>query len=83
MSIVNFSIPKTLERRVEKAIKEKGFLSKAEFFRVAAFYFLEHGVATVDENVRTTFLTEAIKKEVLEKYADTKTPSVRKQLSDV
>ena len=41
MSIINFSIPKTLEKKVVQIIKEKGFSSKAEFFRFAAINFID------------------------------------------
>ena len=41
MSIVNFSIPTALENRVKAAVKERGFASKAEFFRNAAMQYLE------------------------------------------
>ncbi|HLD61007.1 MAG TPA: ribbon-helix-helix domain-containing protein [Patescibacteria group bacterium] len=40
MSIVNFSIPAKLDQQIKKTIKEKGFASKAEFFRFAALYTL-------------------------------------------
>lgn len=39
MAIVNFSIPTVLNKRVAHAIKQKGFASKAEFFRFAAVHF--------------------------------------------
>jgi len=41
MAIVNFSIPKTLESRVNDAVKTGGYASKAEFFRFAAMNLLE------------------------------------------
>lgn len=40
MSIVNFAIPKTLEKRIEQTIKEQGFSSKAEFFRSIAINYI-------------------------------------------
>jgi len=41
MAIINFSVPKQLEKRVDSTIKEKGFASKAEFFRFAAIHFMD------------------------------------------
>ena len=41
MSVVNFTIPNTLEERIKNIIKVKWFASKAEFFRYAAMNFLE------------------------------------------
>ncbi len=40
MAIINFSVPTTLNNRIKKTVKEKGFASKAEFFRFAALYAL-------------------------------------------
>ncbi len=33
MAIVNFSIEKTLDERLKRAIKARGFSSRAEYFR--------------------------------------------------
>ena len=41
MSIVNFSIPKTLEQRIVMTMKHRGFTSKAEFFRFAAMDYID------------------------------------------
>lgn len=41
MSIVNFAIPKNLDKRVRDVIKHKGFASRAEFFRFAAIFFID------------------------------------------
>ncbi len=43
MPMVNFSVPTVLERRINKTIKEKGFASKAEFFRYAALNLVGSG----------------------------------------
>ncbi|MDC1205237.1 ribbon-helix-helix domain-containing protein [Candidatus Pacebacteria bacterium] len=83
MSVINFSIPKVLEGRVEKTIKEKGFVSKAEFFRMAAMYFLEHGASPINPEKRSEQLTRAIKEEVVHKYKGRKIPSAQKQLADL
>lgn len=41
MPIVNFSIPKNLDLRIQATIKEKGFASKAEFFRYCAVRYID------------------------------------------
>ena len=83
MSIINFSIPKTLEKRVENAIQKKGFSSKAEFFRMAAMYFLDANTMPMTAENTTQYLIEAIKQEVVQKYRGKKIPSVEKQLADI
>jgi Arc/MetJ-type ribon-helix-helix transcriptional regulator len=83
MSIVNFSIPSKLEKRVNSRIKEGGFAGKAEFFRMAAMFFLDSTSSQLDESKRTEILLEAIKEEVVHKYGKKKLPSVRKQLADL
>ncbi len=84
MSVINFAVPKTLENRIDKTIKEKGFASKAEFFRFAAVHFLDivqRPMASEDE--RFVFLTEALRREVEKKYKGRRVPSLKEQLSDV
>lgn len=83
MAIVNFSLPKTLERRISSSIKEKGFASKAEFFRFAAVHFLDvihKPFASEDE--RMEYLTSALARELRERFHNKKLPSAREQLAD-
>jgi len=82
MAIVNFAIPKTLERRVGEVMKKKGFSTKAEFFRVAAMQFIdrvEH--APINEDARAATLTRLLEKEIILRYRGKKIPSVRQQLA--
>jgi len=84
MAIVNFSIPKNLEKRVQDTIKEKGFASKAEFFRFSAIYFmdiLERRGGNEEE--RFQYLAEALRQEVGQFYRGKKLPSAKEQLADV
>lgn len=84
MAVVNFTIPKNLEKRVTDTVKEKGFVSKAEFFRFAAIYFmdiLERRARSEEE--RFAYLTESLKKEILEYYRSRKPASLKEQLADV
>jgi len=84
MSVVNFSIPKRLEERVEETIQEKGFASKAEFFRFAAVYFmdiLDRKVKNEDE--RLEYLTSTLRNEISETYRDKKIVPLEEQLADV
>jgi metal-responsive CopG/Arc/MetJ family transcriptional regulator len=81
MSIVNFEIPKTLEKRIDTTIKKKGFLSKAEFFRIAAMYFIDSNNET--EGGRRQFLLNAVKEEVAIKLKGKNLPSAKSQLKNV
>lgn len=66
MSIINFSIPKSLDVRLKEAIKKKGFPSKAELFRYALIRYLDEsshyeiGSRSLDENPRITALSGEI-----------------------
>ena len=84
MSIVNFAVPKQLEKRVEKTIKQKGFASKAEFFRFAALYFINTIEAPREsEEERFVRLTDALKKEIPKKIKGEKILSLKQQLADL
>lgn len=84
MTVINFAVPKTLERRIDKTIKEKGFASKAEFFRFAAVHLLDivqRSVASEDD--RFSYLTEALRSEIVKKHKGKTLPSIEKQMADV
>lgn len=84
MSIVNFSIPSVLEKRVDETIQQKGFASKAEFFRFAAVHFIEElHKPVISEEDRFHFLTKTIKKTVSKHYRGRAIPSAKEQLADV
>lgn len=64
MAIINFSVPKNLEKQISSTIKDKGFASKAEFFRCAAVYFIklmQGPVTDVDPEVLDSIVLEARK----------------------
>ena len=82
MAIVNFAIPKALEQRVNKTIRERGFASKAEFFRMAAFSYM-HSDSEETELEKLSALTEAVRQEVIKKFKGKKLPSLREQLADI
>ena len=84
MSIVNFAIPKTLEKQIDQTIKQKGFASKAEFFRFAALHFINViDKPFVTEKDRFDYLTDEIEKSVIKRYKGKKLPSLEEQLVDV
>lgn len=86
MAIVNFTIPKNLKKRVEDTIKEKGFASKAEFFRFAAIYFmdiLKSRAGSESEEERFKYLTDVLQKEISASYRGKKLPPLKEQLADV
>jgi metal-responsive CopG/Arc/MetJ family transcriptional regulator len=82
MAIVNFSLPKTLEKRIFEAIQQKGFTSKAEFFRFAAMYFLD-AIDKVfsSEDERFEYLTRMLTQELRTKYRGKKLPPLEEQLA--
>jgi Arc/MetJ-type ribon-helix-helix transcriptional regulator len=85
MAIVNFSIPKNLEKRVEDTVRQKGFASKAEFFRFAAIYFMDilGRRAAGNEEERFKHLTGTLNQEISERYRGEKIPSAKDQLADM
>lgn len=84
MTIVNFAIPKTLEKRVEKTMRDKGFASKAEFFRFAAVHFIDiMEKPLVSEDAQFTYLTNTVRQEITKRYRGKHLPSIAKQLADV
>ena len=84
MAIVNFSVPRNLDKRVEETINQKGFASKAEFFRFAAIYFMDIlGRRAGDEEERLKHLTSVLQQEVSERYRGKRIPSAGEQLADV
>lgn len=84
MAIINFSIPKTLEQRVNQTIKEKGFASKAEFFRFAAISFIDSSVKKqIDEDERFNYLAQSLSKAISKKYKGKEIESLKNQLADL
>lgn len=84
MAVVNFTLPKTLERRIGETLKEKGFASKAEFFRFAAVHFLDViNRPIVSEQERFEYLTDALREEVLLRYREKKLPLLEEQLGQL
>lgn len=84
MPIVNFSVPKTLDKRVAKTMAEKGFASKAEFFRFAAIHFMDVvNKPFVSEDKRFDYLTKEISHKLRERYRGQKIPALEEQLSDI
>ncbi|OGY92493.1 MAG: hypothetical protein A3H70_04590 [Candidatus Komeilibacteria bacterium RIFCSPLOWO2_02_FULL_48_11] len=84
MPVVNFSITKPLERDIKEVIKKRGFTSKAEFFRFAAWGAIKdfrHPQETIDERFERemTELGETLSKKLRGK----KLPSPEEQLADL
>ncbi len=82
MSIVNFNIPKPLEKRVAEVMREKGFSSKAEFFRFAAIFFIDIvNKPALTQEERFNYLTHLLKTEVSKTYRGKKIPPLKDQLA--
>ena len=82
MSIVNFAVPKALEKKVNKVIRERGFASKAEFWRSLATNYLDETLQAY-EQARTKYLIESISRLVDTKFHGRKLPSLDEQLADI
>ena len=85
MTVVNFAIPSSLNKRVSKVIKEKGFASKAEFFRLVTMQYLDVVEASTTQNSSKELskLTDEITKIVIKKFKGKKLPSLEEQMDDV
>ena len=84
MSIVNFSIPEVLDKKVERVIEEKGFASKAEFFRFSAIYFMEIvDKPEVNEEERFYHFAKVLSSKIKEKYRGKDIPPLEEQLADL
>lgn len=85
MAIVNFSVPKPLDQRINDMIKQKGFASKAEFFRFASLYYLDVvGASTThNEEAEMDRLSGLIAEKVNKHYKGKNLPSVREQLENL
>lgn len=85
MSIVNFSISPTLAKRISRTIKERGFSSKAEFFRFAVIHFMDivEKPTEIDEDLRFEILTKKLDLLLSKKLKNKKLPSLEDQLKDI
>lgn len=84
MAIVNFSVPKQLEKRIGATIKEKGFPSKAELFRFAVIRYLdETEVLPFDKNKRIINLSEQLETGFKKKIGKKSLPSLKRQLARI
>ncbi len=84
MSIVNFAISQPLEQKINKAIKEYGFASKAEFFRFLAINFTKpKKVLPLENDQEITCLTSKIKELTQKKFINKKIPSLKNQLNNL
>lgn len=84
MSIVNFSIPIALDRRIKEVVKQKGIASRAEFFRFASLVFLDVVERPItSEAERFKYLTKNLSQEIISRYRQKKLPSLKEQLADL
>lgn len=83
MPIINFSVPKDLEKRVKETIKERGFPSKAELFRFAVIRYLDElEMLPLDKNKKMAALSQELAR-ALEKKSRKRLPSIKKQLAKI
>ncbi len=82
MSIVNFAIPKTLDRRVKDVVKRRGFQSRAELFRYAVLHYLdETDRGPLSHNVRIAALSDQLAEALEARVGTRRLPSVRQHLA--
>lgn len=79
MSIINFAVTKPLEKQINQVIKDRGFTSKAEFFRFVTLLYLQRESATAEDKRYKTAVNE-LKTALHAKFATKKLPSLRQQL---
>ena len=80
MPIINFSIPPALLKKIEMIMSQKGFSSKAEFFRYLTHIYID--LEGDKEEKRFAALTEKLNRE-LAKYDNVPLPSLEEQLADI
>ncbi len=81
MSIVNFAIPQTLEKRIIQIIKTKGFTSRAELFRFAVMRYLdEEAGLPLAGNQNVVALSGRLGRAIKQKIGSAKLPSLEAQM---
>ena len=84
MGSINFTVPQSLEKRVSEVIKQKGFTSKAEFFRMAAIFLVDAlGRPSDSDEKQFGLLARSLKSEISARYQSKKIPSLRAQLKNI
>lgn len=83
MAIVNFQITPVLEKRIDQAIKEYGFSSKAEFFRCSALDYISKRNETKRKLKETLVKIEKIVDEKFKNVDWSKWPSLEEQMKDI
>lgn len=83
MTIVNFAVAKPLEKKINLAIKNEGFASKAEFFRFVTWRYLGERNKPDSEYLRFTTAADELAETVRKKFNGKKLPSLREQLNDL
>lgn len=82
MAIVNFAIPRTLERKVDQVIREDGFMSKAEFFRFAVLSYINWRQNDITQEEYEESVKD-LKQAMQEKLKEKKLPSLEEQLANI
>lgn len=83
MSIVNFAVPIPLEKKISQAMKEQGFVSKAEFFRFAAIHFIHHIQDDKKKDDGYKKVMNNLSNALHKRFHGKKLPSLEEQFSDL
>lgn len=78
MPVINFSIPESLDKKINDTIRIQGFSSKAEFFRFSAMICINN--YSEKEFSKTV---EELKELISKKFAGKKLPTIEEQLADL
>lgn len=79
MPVVNFTLTKQLDKRINETVKQHGFSSKAEFFRMAAMNYLDE-MEEPYPDPETSNMIKEVKNLIVKKYSGKKIPPLRDQL---
>lgn len=84
MSIINFAVAEPLEQKINNAVKEYGFASKAEFFRFLAINFFNTNQSLpLDNDSEIACLVDKIEKAANERFGGKTLPSIKDQLANL
>ena len=82
MPVANFTLSDNLENQIEQTIRQKGFHSKAEFFRASAIHYLQYLASPTQDQI-FDYLTTRLATVAHQKLGSKKFPSLRSQLKKV
>lgn len=87
MAIVNFTIPKALQVRIDREIKAKGYASRAEYFRSAVQHYMdcsdELEARDIVQDPEFARLAKEMRLAIRQKFSGKKLPSLEEQFARI